>query len=382
MVDMPFGVSRLDSMLDGGVPTGSVVLLATEPGAGGRKFAHTSAAINALATTNNAAFERHYRGIDHEGVIVPANVEYLSVAATADSLETTLTETVSREIAAQAAEGIVHHDLSESYFGATDVPEAWYQHDSEPVSPLPGVDTDGAVGEIDEIGEGSKGDGDDPFEYADTGVDRAVGDADGGDNATGGDSPDGGNSTSGGNSADGNSAGSGVTDIDDAANSGGDPSTPTGGLPGSDGGGEDIGSAEEPAILSAMRASLDDAVGGNLVVIDAITDLDDLPEEMVSWDAVVRLLRGLTQLVTARGGLVLVIADSEAVTDPQLGSLSAATTGTLSFAWETGGSQRVRLLSIRELPGALDRLDRDEIAAFESELHDRGYDLSNVRKIR
>lgn len=359
MVDMPFGVSRLDSMLDGGVPTGSVVLLATEPGAGGRKFAHTSAAINALATTNNAAFERHYRGIDHEGVIVPANVEYLSVAATADSLETTLTETVSREIAAQAAEGIVHHDLSESYFGATDVPEAWYQHDSEPVSPLPGVDTDGAVGEIDEIGEGSKGDGDDPFEYADTGVDRAVGDADGGDNATGGDSPDGGNSTSGG-----------------------DPSTPTGGLPGSDAEGGDIGSAEEPAILSAMRASLDDAVGGNLVVIDAITDLDDLPEEMVSWDAVVRLLRGLTQLVTARGGLVLVIADSEAVTDPQLGSLSAATTGTLSFAWETGGSQRVRLLSIRELPGALDRLDRDEIAAFESELHDRGYDLSNVRKIR
>ena len=70
------------------------------------------------------------------------------------------------------------------------------------------------------------------------------------------------------------------------------------------------------------------------------------------------------------------------MTDPQLGSLSAATTGTLSFGWETGGSQRARLLSIRELPGALDRLDRDEIAAFESELHDRGYDLSNVRKIR
>jgi hypothetical protein len=39
------------------------------------------------------------------------------------------------------------------------------------------------------------------------------------------------------------------------------------------------------------------------------------------------------------------------------------------------------MLAIEELPGALDRLDRDEIAAFESELHDRGYDLSNVRKI-
>jgi len=117
-------------------------------------------------------------------------------------------------------------------------------------------------------------------------------------------------------------------------------------------------------------------------VIDAVTDLDDLSDDVVSWAAVVRLLRGLTRMVAARGGLVLVVADAEAVTDAQLGSLSAATTGTLSFGWETGGSQRARLLSIRELPGALGRLDRDEIAAFESELHDRGYDLSNVRKIR
>ena len=336
MVDMPFGVSRLDSMLNGGVPTGSVVLLATEPGAGGRKFAHTSAAINALATTNNAAFEHHYRGIDHEGVIVPATVHYLSVAATADSLETTLTETVSSEIAAQATDGITHHDLSQPYFEATDVPDAWYQHD-EQVSTLPGADTDGDA--VDDS------DGTDPFEYAeDVGAIT--------DDGKGEERPD---------------AAADETETD------GDTRSMT------DSGGHNA--PDTAGILSALRASLDDAVGGNLVVIDAITDLDDLPDETVSWDAVVRLLRGLTRLVTDRGGLVLVVADAEAVTDPQLGSLSAAATGTLSFSWETGGSQRARLLSIRELPGALDRLDRDEIAAFESELHDRGYDLSNVRKI-
>ena len=352
MVDMPFGVSRLDSMLDGGVPTGSVVLLATEPGAGGRKFAHTSAAMNALATTNNAAFERHYRGIDNEGVIVPATVQYLSVAATADSLETTLTETVSREIAAQATEGIVHHDLSETYFEATDVPEAWYHHDSEPASPLPGIDTDNdAVDAVEEI------DATDPFEYAD-----GVTGEDGGDDDERTDAAD----------SDAGADGDAETDVDAGTDGDGQSMTDSDGH----------NAADAPTILSAVRASLDDAVGGNLVVIDAITDLDDLPEEIVSWGAVVRLLRGLTRMVTARGGLVLVVADAEAVTDPQLGSLSAATTGTLSFAWETGGSQRARLLSIRELPGALDRLDRDEIAAFESELHDRGYDLSNVRKIR
>lgn len=334
MVDMPFGVSRLDSMLDGGVPTGSVVLLATEPGAGGRKFAHTSAAMNALATTDNEAFERHYRGIDHEGVIVPASVHYLSVAATTDSLEAALTETVSAEIAGRAAAGITSHDLSETYFEATDVPTAWYQQDDDPTSTLPGVDT---VEEIDAT---------DPFEYAED-VTTTTDDG-------------------------------GGEEITDAADSNAETDDNTAAMTDSEG----DNATDTPAMLPALRASLDDAVGGNLVVIDAITDLDDLPNKRVSWDAVVRLLRGLTRLVTDRGGLVLVVADAEAVTDPQLGSLSAATTGTLSFAWETGGSQRARLLSIRELPGALDRLDRDEIAAFESELHDRGYDLSNVRKIR
>ena len=359
MVDMPFGVSRLDSMLDGGVPTGSVVLLATEPGAGGRKFAHTSAAINALATTNNAAFERHYRGIDSEGVIVPANVEYLSVAATAESLETTLTETVSSEIAAQATAGIVHHDLSQTYFAATDVPEAWYHHDNEPAEPLPDVE---AIENADA----------DPFEYADTAASVAdQADENAADNGDVGSDDD-----SGEDSGDGDSK------IDNGRDGDALSLPPDNTAEGDTPGGEDTDPEASPAILSAVRASLDDAVGGNLVVIDAITDLDDLPESVVSWAAVVRLLRGLTRLVTARGGLVLVVADSEAVSDPQLGSLSAATTGTLSFGWETGGSQRVRLLSIRELPGALDRLDRDEIATYESELHDRGYDLSNVRKIR
>lgn len=368
MVDIPFGVSRLDSMLDGGVPTGSVVLLATEPGAGGRKFAQTSAAMNALATTDNEAFERHYRGIDHEGVIVPASVHYLSVAATTDSLEAALTETVSTEIAKRAATGITYHDLSAAYFDATDVPEAWYQ-DSDappslpPESPADGdADPDGIADDAVENDETA-----DPFDYGETTATIPGDDA--GDSTTAVDNATAVDDTTAADDTDAD----GTTVADAAATA---TSSTTGA------GSDDSGAADSPAILSMLRASLDDAVGGTLVVIDAVTDLGDLSDDVVSWAAVVRLLRGLTRMVAARGGLVLVVADAEAVTDAQLGSLSAATTGTLSFGWETGGSQRARLLSIRELPGALGRLDRDEIAAFESELHDRGYDLSNVRKIR
>ena len=95
MVDMPLGVYRLDSMLDGGVPTGSVIVLATDPGAGGRKFARTSATMNALATTDNELYERYYRrDFDADSVVAPGTVNYVSLSATAESLEATLAETV------------------------------------------------------------------------------------------------------------------------------------------------------------------------------------------------------------------------------------------------------------------------------------------------
>jgi len=40
---IPFGVRQLDITVNGGAPTGSVVLLAGEAGAGSREFVHTRA---------------------------------------------------------------------------------------------------------------------------------------------------------------------------------------------------------------------------------------------------------------------------------------------------------------------------------------------------
>ena len=57
MSSVPFGVARLDSILGGGAPPGSVVLLAGESGAGAREFLYTSAAMNALARTDRELFD-------------------------------------------------------------------------------------------------------------------------------------------------------------------------------------------------------------------------------------------------------------------------------------------------------------------------------------
>lgn len=350
MVDIPFGVSRLDSVLDGGVPAGSVVVLATEPGAGGRKFAHTSAAMNALATADNERFERYYRGMKAGDVIVPAAVQYCCLAATHGSVEATLRETVSEEIAASASQTIEYHDLSPQYFSHTDVPPAWYLDESSATpSPLPEEST---------AAEAS----DDPAAEAAASDEQSTVNTEG--------------STANGEAA---------------ADAEGDPSdrvTTAETDAGSDGASDPFDypataeQSEPTALLPELREFLSANAAGNLVVLDAITDLATLPETALSWDDATRLVQGLTRAAADWGGLVLLIADSEAVTETQLGRLSAAATGTLRFGWETGGSERARVLDVRELRGALSRLERENIAQFESELHDRGYDLSNVRKIR
>jgi archaellum biogenesis ATPase FlaH len=443
MVDMPLGVYRLDSMLDGGVPTGSVLVLATEPGAGGRKFAHTSAAMNALATADNELYERYYlRDLDADTVVAPQTVNYVSLSATAESLEATLADTVADDAAASAAEAINYRDLSPTYFADSPVPEAWYRHDEDSPSALPAddgtaegaddatpsalpADSEGgdgggagsAGGTDDAGGTGGAGDaasdtgveqiaefdgvrppeydvsddtatdtaeqpsetdaGGDPFEYSDSdGDDAAGGDetAGGGGSAADDHEPAGG-ASAGGASAGGASAGeeSESTDSDDDTD---------GYTRRTDGGRDPAADGDAQPMLPALRSYLTDNAPESLTIIDALTDLRSLPDEEAAWPEVTRLLRGLTRAVSSWGGVVLVVVDAEAVTDAELGALSAAATGTLEFAWETGGSQRARVLNIRELRGALDRLDPDEIVQFEAEMHPRGYDLTNVRKIR
>jgi len=97
MDDIPFGISRLDSLLDGGAPPGSVVLLSGEAGAGAREFAYTSAAMNALARTDDELFDLHYGELP-EGAVLPPEVHYLSFTASKPMLEQELRYTLSDDI--------------------------------------------------------------------------------------------------------------------------------------------------------------------------------------------------------------------------------------------------------------------------------------------
>ena len=118
------------------------------------------------------------------------------------------------------------------------------------------------------------------------------------------------------------------------------------------------------------------------MVIDSVTDLLSAAEEQMDWNQITLLMKGLKKASYRWGGLVLLLVNTEALTDRHLGRLMDATDGTLLFEWESGGSERARTLVVKQFRGVLSRLEDENIVQFETEIHDGGFDISDVRKIR
>jgi RecA-superfamily ATPases implicated in signal transduction len=129
MTQIPFGVDRLDSLLGGGAPAGSVVLLSTDAGAGGRAFCHTSAVINALATGAPGEFERYHDGL-HADSTPPSEVHYISFTAGPDAIRQEFQFAMADDLVERATDSITFHDLSTAYFQLSPIPREWYLEES------------------------------------------------------------------------------------------------------------------------------------------------------------------------------------------------------------------------------------------------------------
>jgi archaellum biogenesis ATPase FlaH len=278
MKNHPFGISRLDSLLEGGAPQGSVVLLSGEAGAGAREFVYTCTAMNALAHTNSELFELHYGDLP-DGAVLPPEVHYISFTSGKDVLEQELRYTLSNDIVDSAIDHIQYEDLSAQYFQSSRIPQDWY------------------------LGR--------------------------------------------------------TTKLSDLSNGG-----------------------NRKKVLSSLGDYLTVHTSGNLIILDSITDLLGALGDNLEWGDITMLLRGLKRAATEWGGLILVLGSEETLTSTELGQLSDAASGTLAFSWETGGSKRARVMVVRQFRGVLSQLEQEDIVQFEGEIHEGGYDLSNVRKIR
>lgn len=275
---IPFGVSRLDDIIGGGAPPGSVVLLAGDAGAGAREFCYTSATINGLAHADEEQFQLHYGEVS-EAAVVPEEVHYISFTASGSELRREIEFTMSAELVDAGAEAMEFADLSQEYFQLSAIPREWYTHKTQTIT---------------DLGKGT----------------------------------------------------------------------------------------DRRGLLEALGEYLNTNAAGNLVLIDSLTDLARAPSEHLDWNEITLLVKGLQKASRAWDGLILVLVSQEALTAEEMGSLMGAADGTLAFEWETGGNERDRIMFVREFRGVLPRLEEEDIIRFETEIHDGGFDISNVRKIR
>ncbi len=150
--------------------------------------------------------------------------------------------------------------------------------------------------------------------------------------------------------------------------------------------------AQDLAALGSQRVTRDvyEAMGdyfetipeGSLIVIDSVSDLLALTDDEMDWSGVTLLMKGLDRVMHRRGGLLLLLANHETLTEAQLGGLMETTDGTLAFEWAAGGTERDRTMFVRQFRGVLSRLEAEDIIRFETEITDVGFDISDVRKIR
>jgi len=146
---------------------------------------------------------------------------------------------------------------------------------------------------------------------------------------------------------------------------------------------QDLGGQEDRAdVLTALGQYLNEHAAENLVVIDSITDLVAAISDEMAWNDIAMLIRGLGKAAHRWDGLVLAYASRETLERTELGHLMDAADGTLQFEWESGGSKRARTMVVQEFRGVLSQIERENIVRFETEIHEGGFDISDVRKIR
>jgi archaellum biogenesis ATPase FlaH len=125
MQRIPFGIRQLDTIINGGAPLGSVVLLSGEAGAGAREFMYTSALMNALAYGDPELYDLYYGDLAPNAML-PNEIHYISFTAGRDQLSTEMEFTMEEDIVDNGLGAIEFHDLSQVYFHTSAVPREWY----------------------------------------------------------------------------------------------------------------------------------------------------------------------------------------------------------------------------------------------------------------
>jgi len=121
---IPTGISALDSIVNGGLPSGSTVLLLGDAGAGGQEFAYTAAAKLSLARARPVIRE-WLLGAECRDSVLPKHISYVTFSRSRDSVLQEFAASFNQEYYRAFVTNTVFKDLSAAYFRNTPVPSGW-----------------------------------------------------------------------------------------------------------------------------------------------------------------------------------------------------------------------------------------------------------------
>jgi len=126
---IPTGIADLDSIVGGGFPSGSTVLLWGDLGAGMQEFVYTSASKLAIARGQPQA--RHYwLGEACNGSTLPERICYVTFSRSREVVLQELASSFNTDFFYAFKEMTIFKDFSSSYFKNTVIPSNWTQQDS------------------------------------------------------------------------------------------------------------------------------------------------------------------------------------------------------------------------------------------------------------
>jgi KaiC/GvpD/RAD55 family RecA-like ATPase len=125
---VPTGVADFDSIIQGGMPLGSVVLLLGDVGGGGLEFALTSAAkigiVKEFPDTRNFML-----GDAGKGGILPEKMCYVTFSRSRDDVLREVKMSFNRDFYESLNTSLIFKDFSKDYFMHTVVPTSWVGSD-------------------------------------------------------------------------------------------------------------------------------------------------------------------------------------------------------------------------------------------------------------
>lgn len=121
---IPTGVSDFDSILDGGLPPGSVVLLLGDVGSGFVEFAYTSASKISLAMERPAS-KRYLMGDKAAQGKLPQKIHYVTFFKPKEEILQEILFSFNDEFHDAFEKHVIFTDFSEYYFEKSVVPASW-----------------------------------------------------------------------------------------------------------------------------------------------------------------------------------------------------------------------------------------------------------------